>query len=102
MCNNPLCFNPEHLKLGTQYENDYDDKIENNTLQRGNKHYNSSISEDVAQKMQLIEGKLRSARNNALSIVNTPEFAEMYQLWKTNRKAMYSRYYDMFKTRDGY
>ena len=58
--------------------------------------------EDVAQKIQLIEPRLRAARNNALSIVNTPDFAEMYQVWKMNRKAMYSRYYDMFKTQDGY
>lgn len=54
--------------------------------------------EDVSQKLQLIEQRLRSARNNALTIVNTPDFAEMYQLWQTNRKAMYARYYDMFKS----
>lgn len=58
--------------------------------------------EDVAQKMQLIEQRLRSARNNALSIVNTPDFAEMYKLWQTNRKAMYSKYYDMFKSTEGF
>lgn len=54
--------------------------------------------EDVGQKIQLIEGRLRSARNNALSIVNTPDFNEMYTLWRTNRKAMYAKYYDMFKS----
>jgi len=58
--------------------------------------------EDVSQKIQLIEPRLRAARNNALSIVNTPDFAEMYQVWKMNRKAMYHKYYDMFKTQDGY
>lgn len=58
--------------------------------------------EDVAQKLQLIEGKLRIARNNALSIVNTPDFAEMKKLWELNRKGMYHKYYDMFKTQDGY
>lgn len=58
--------------------------------------------EDVAQKMQLIEQRLRAARNNALTIVNTPDFAEMYKLWQTNRKAQYSRYYDMFKSTEGY
>jgi hypothetical protein len=58
--------------------------------------------EDVAQKLQLIEQRLRPARNNALSIVNTPDFAEMYQLWKMNRKAMYHKYYDMFKSADNY
>ncbi len=58
--------------------------------------------EDVTQKLQLIEQRYRAARNNALTIVNTPDFAEMYQLWKMNRKAMYHRYYNMFKTWDGY
>lgn len=54
--------------------------------------------EDVTQKIQLIEGRLRSARNNALTVVNTPNFSEMYTLWRTNRKAMYAKYYDMFKS----
>lgn len=58
--------------------------------------------EDVAQKLQLIEQRLRGARNNALTIVNTPDFAEMYKLWQTNRKAMYHKYYDMFKSIDTY
>jgi hypothetical protein len=57
--------------------------------------------EDVSQRMQLIEQRLRGARNNALSIVNTPDFAEMYKVWQMNRKAQYNRYYDMFKSTDG-
>jgi hypothetical protein len=58
--------------------------------------------EDVAQKIQLIEPKLRAARNNALSIVNTPDFAEMYKLWQVNRKGMYHKYYNMFKSWNDY
>ena len=58
--------------------------------------------EDVAQKMQLIEGKLKAARNYALTIVNTPDFAEFKRNWEMNRKAMYHRYYNMFKTFDSY
>jgi len=58
--------------------------------------------EEVTQKMQLIEQRLRAARNNALSIVNTPDFAEMYKVWQINRKAQYSRYYDMFKPIEGF
>ena len=54
--------------------------------------------EDVSAKMQLVEQRLRGARANALSIVNTPDFAEMAKMWETNRKAMYSKYYDMFKS----
>ena len=54
--------------------------------------------EDVSQKINLIEGKLRAARNNALGIVNTPNFAEMKALWQMNRRAQYQKYYDMFKS----
>jgi len=53
--------------------------------------------EDVSQKMQLVEQRLRAARNNALSIVNTPNFSEMKKNWEMNRKAMYGKYYNMFK-----
>jgi hypothetical protein len=54
--------------------------------------------EDVVQKMTLIEQRLRAARNNALSIVNTPDFAEMRKLWEVNRKAQYHKYVNMFKS----
>ena len=54
--------------------------------------------EDVGQRIQLIESKLRPARNNALSLVNTPNFREMEQMWWTNRKAMYGKYYAMFES----
>ena len=46
--------------------------------------------------MQVIEARLREARNNALSLVNTPNFREMEDLWLANRKAMYNKYYSMF------
>ncbi|MFO0089402.1 MAG: hypothetical protein ACK518_01070, partial [bacterium] len=57
--------------------------------------------EDVVQRMQLIEQRMRPARNYALTIVNTPNFSEMLQLWETNRKAQYYKYYDMFKSYGG-
>ncbi len=56
--------------------------------------------EDVSQRIQLIEQRIRAARNNALTIVNTPDFTEMYTLWQTNRRAQYAKYYDMFKSYD--
>ena len=54
--------------------------------------------EDVAQKLQLIEAKYRVARTNALSVANTPDFAEMNKLWELNRKAQYHKYVNMFKS----
>ena len=53
--------------------------------------------EDVTQIIQLIEQRMRAARNNALSIVNMPDYAEMQKVWVMNRKAMYGKYYNMFK-----
>lgn len=55
--------------------------------------------ENAANYLQLVEQRLRPARNNALSFVNTPDFREMYKIWQMNRKAQYSKYYDMFKSR---
>ena len=54
--------------------------------------------ENVAQQLGLIEGRLRASRNNALSFVNTPNFAELQKTWWLNRKAQYHNYYNMFKS----
>lgn len=54
--------------------------------------------ENVNNKLQLIEARYREARNKALSLVNTPNFSELQGVWKANRKAMYDRYYNMFKS----
>lgn len=53
--------------------------------------------EDVSQRISLIEQRLRAARNNALTITNTPDYEELKNVWETNRKAMYGKYYAMFK-----
>ena len=50
----------------------------------------------LTQKLQLIQGKLRPARNNALSFINTPDYGEMKRMYVKNRKAMYDKYYNMF------
>lgn len=49
-------------------------------------------------KVQIIEARYRASRNNALSIVNTPNFSELKRVWKKNRKAQWSKYYDMFRS----
>lgn len=54
--------------------------------------------ENVANMLQLTEQKLRIARTNALSFINTPDFREMKQVWEMNRKAQYHNYYNMFKS----
>jgi hypothetical protein len=78
---------PDHELLNDYYEYALKQRIFENLFING---------EDVAQRMQLIDVKLREARNNALSLVNTPNFKEMEKLWWTNRKAQYGKYYYMF------
>jgi hypothetical protein len=53
----------------------------------------------TAAQMQLIQVKLKAARNNAQSVVNTPNFSELRRIWEINRKAQYHNYYTMFRTR---
>jgi len=83
----------DHPMINEYYEYALKQRILENLFMNG---------EDVAQKMQLVEQRLRAARNNALTIVNTPDFAEMKQLWETNRKAQYGKYYNMFKSGYGW
>lgn len=54
--------------------------------------------EPVTNQMQLIETRLRASRNNSLSFVNTPNFKELQKMWETNRRAMYDKYVNMFKS----
>jgi hypothetical protein len=78
---------PDHELLNEYYEYALKQRIFENLFING---------EDVSQRMQVIEARLREARNNAISLVNTPNFKEMEKLWWTNRKAMYGKYYYMF------
>ena len=57
---------------------------------------------NVTAQYQLVTAELRAARNAAFSIVNTPNFSEMMKMWAANRKSMYSKYYNMFKSFDSY
>ncbi len=47
----------------------------------------------VLNQLQLIQAQLRAARNNATSLVNTPDFREMRTLHELNRKAFYRKFY---------
>lgn len=82
---------PDHDLLNEYYEYALKSRILENLYMNG---------EDVAQRMQMIEQRTRAARNQALSLVNTPNFREMAQMWWINRRAMYNKYYDMFKSYD--
>jgi len=81
---------PDHDMINEYYEYAVKQRILENLLMNDDPQ--------AGAKLQLVETRLRAARNYALSIVNTPNFAEMKQLWEMNRKAQYSKYYDMFKS----
>lgn len=52
-CFQNLCFEPSHLKLGTDHENQYEDRIADNTLCRGEKNGQSTITEETAMAIKL-------------------------------------------------
>ena len=80
---------PDHPLLNEYYEYALKKRIIENLALNG---------EDVAQRLQLIIPDYRAARNQAISLVNTPNFKEMEELWWQNRRAQYAKYYDMFKS----
>jgi hypothetical protein len=52
----------------------------------------------ASQQLGLIEQRLKAARNNALSFINTPDFKDYLKIWEVNRRAQYHNYYNMFKS----
>jgi hypothetical protein len=80
---------PDHDLLNEYYEYALKARIMENLYLNG---------EDVSQRIQILEQRLKAARNQALSLVNTPNFREMQKLWWTNRRAQYSKYYDMINS----
>ena len=84
---NLMC--PDHDQINEYYEYAVKERILENLFMN---------DENVSAKLQLVQQKLRIARNYAKSYVNTPNFMEMKQLWEANRKAQYGKYYDQFKS----
>jgi hypothetical protein len=81
---------PDHDMLNEYYEYALKQRILENLI----------MNDEVVSsaKIQLIESRYRTARNAAKSIVNTPNFSELKQMWQVNRKAMYNKYYSMFSS----
>lgn len=53
--------------------------------------------EQLQNLFNLMNIQLRKAKIDAISFARTPNFKEMHKAWQMNRKAMYMKYYDMFK-----
>jgi hypothetical protein len=80
----------DHPMINEYYEYALKKRILENLFMNG--------EDSTAQKIQLIEPLYRASRNNALSIVNTPNFKDMHRLWSLNRTAQYNKYYAMFSS----
>lgn len=78
---------PDHPFLNEYYEYAIKQRVLENMAFEG---------EPIVDKLGLIEQRLRGARNNALSIVNTPDFYELKKIWEANKRYMLDRYYRMF------
>lgn len=52
LCHTPGCIAPDHLELGTQIVNSFEDKIASGTLMRGEQSPVSKITESVAQHIK--------------------------------------------------
>lgn len=84
---------PDHDMINEYYEYGLKKRILENLLM---------AREDVGPQIQMIEAQYRIAKIQALTIVNTPDFAEMKQVHDMNRKAMYGKYYQMFSSTGPY
>ena len=51
------CIEPTHLELKTSIENNYDDKIRDGTLKRGENHSNSTITDKLAIQIKNSKGQ---------------------------------------------
>ena len=79
---------PDHDLLNEFYEYALKERILENLIMN---------DEPVSPgKVQIIASKLRAARVNAISLVRMPDFAELKAVYDGNRKAQYSKYFDMF------
>ena len=79
---------PDHPLLNNFYEYALKERIQENMI------LNDIPVSDRA--VQLVMNKLRTSRNAAMSLVNMPNYTELRDMYEKNRKAQYSKYYDMF------
>jgi hypothetical protein len=79
---------PDHDMLNEFYEYAIKQRVLENMIMNGEAVNGNQI--------QIIEQRLRAARNNAFSLVNTPNFSELRRIWEVNRKAQYHNFYNMF------
>lgn len=78
----------DHDIINEYYEYALKDRIIENLMVNG-----ETVTQQLERRIAI---KYKESRNNALSIVNTPDFAELKKVWTMNRKAMFNKYYRQF------
>ncbi len=81
---------PDHELLNEFYEYALKQRILENLI--------INDEEVNANKIQLIEQRYKAARNNAFSLVNTPNFKEMEETFRSVRNAFKNRFVNMFSS----
>ena len=62
---NSSCIEPTHLELKSKSENNYEDKIRDNSLKRGELSHLSKISEDLAKQIKHSKGNGKTQKQRA-------------------------------------
>ena len=52
-CDNPACYNPEHLELGTRAENNHDRDVRGRTA-KGVRHGSSKLTPEIIQEAKML------------------------------------------------
>jgi hypothetical protein len=79
----------DHDKITPFYEYELKRRILENLFMNG---------EDVEKRLDYITQQCVIARADAWRVVKTPNFEEMLEMWKMNRKAYNARYVDAFRS----
>lgn len=82
----------DHPLINEYYEYALKERIYENRL------LNGDVGQETQLQLQLLASKLLLAKRQAMSLVNTPNFAELKKIWEINRKAYNHKYVDMFKS----
>lgn len=71
ICDNPACVNPHHLRLGTHSDNMLDRNVKGRARGgslRGERHWNSKISQEQADKIRILARQGRVPQRSIASM----------------------------------
>ena len=81
-CRNRLCVNPDHLELGTSKENNFDDKLRDGTLLRGEQLPQSKLTVAAVIEIRKAERPLKELAQKFGVSMGTASMAKNGLTWK--------------------